>query len=93
MSNKIYTNDIGTVITLDCQVSVSGAVDPTLEVKKPDGTLVSWDATASGETLSTIIEADDLDQIGVYFIQGSFTLGSWIGRSETVELRVYDLFE
>ncbi|MEA2036499.1 MAG: hypothetical protein U9O94_03260 [Nanoarchaeota archaeon] len=93
MSNKIYVEDIGTVITIDTETTVTGAVNPTLRVKKPDGTIVSWDAAVEDQSLSIITEAGDLNLPGLYYIQAALTIDNWTGRGETAELTVYANFK
>lgn len=68
-----------------------------IKVKKPDETEVSWTAnldTADSHKIKYIIQTDDLDQSGTYYLQAYAELASgWKGRGETVELEVYSTFK
>jgi len=89
MANKIYVGDIGLEIIIDMQTDISDATTYDMLVYK-DGVEVTWVA-AIYETnyLRYVTEADDLDIVGVYRIQGSLAFeDGWSGRSETVTFRV-----
>lgn len=90
MSSKIYLADTGTAIILDCGQDISSASARSIEVRKPDGTLTTWSAVASG---TTAIRFDSLagtfDQAGVWRVQAKVTLPSGVWRGETVALSVY----
>ena len=91
--SKHYVGDTGTVITLDCGQDVSGATARTIEVQKPDGTIASWTAVASGANyIAYTTDANSLDQPGCWLLQASVTLptGAWLG--ETAGLNVYAAF-
>jgi len=91
---KSYVADIGTAIILDCGQDVSSATVRTIEAMKPDGTVVTWTAIASGLNairFDTLIGS--LDQAGKWKLQAHVTMptGKWLG--ETVELLVYAAFK
>jgi hypothetical protein len=90
MTDKIYVADTGTAIILDCGQDVSSASVRSIEVRKPDGTLTSWAAVASG---TTAIRFDSLagtfDMAGVWRVQAKVTLASGVWRGETVAFTVY----
>lgn len=96
--NKIYLGDIGLAIVLDVGEDITGATGAKMIVKKPDGTIVEWDAevhTVSDETryVRYYTQAGDLDQKGRYRVQAYLTLSGWTGRGETATFRVYDVFK
>ena len=89
MATKAYIDDIGTEILIDMRESIAAATGITLNVKKPDGTEVSWTpAIYNVNFLRYITIADDLDQHGKYTIQPSLTLGDWVGYGDTVHMNV-----
>lgn len=92
--SKLYVDDVGTVILVNCGSAVTGATGISMKVKKPDGTEVSWTATVYGTdyiTYTTI--AGDLDQSGEYTLQASLTVGGWTGLGESASFTVYEEYE
>lgn len=90
---KVYVQDLGTRMTFDTGVNISAATALSLLVRKPDGTEAEWAATASGSTaLYRDVQAGDISDPGVYFLQPKVVTpaGTWL--AETVRLRVYDVF-
>jgi len=93
---KIYVGDLGTVIRADVGQDTTGATGITIEVKKPDGTLVTWpaDMTLSDTfKIEHIIAAGDLDIPGTYTCQAKLTIGSWSGRGDTFSFVVYSAYK
>jgi len=96
--NKVYVNDVGTVILLDTGVDLSGG---TLSIKyrKPDGATGSWSGTiantssGAGKGISYTTVAGDLSVSGAWKLQAHAVLpnGTWSG--ETVTLFVHSPFE
>ena len=93
MSTKTYIGDVGTVIELDTGVSLAGASALSIEAAKPDGTTVSWTATATGTSVRYTTQAGDLDVSGAWVLQAKATIGSGTWRGESVQLRVYPHFD
>lgn len=95
--NKIYIGDTGLAIICDMNANISGATNIVLNVRKPDGTIVIWNAeehSIDGESnyVKYITQEDDLDQRGRYKVQPRATISGWTGRGETAEFRVEGLF-
>lgn len=93
MTSKTYVGDTGTVITLDCGHDISAATARAIKARKPDGSVITWTAVASGtDSIAFTTLADSLDQPGVWKLQASVTLpaGTWLG--ETAQLVVYSPF-
>lgn len=94
---KIYVGDIGTDIILDAGQDITGAT-VSVSVLKPGataeatwaGTVYSIDGADQYVRHTTI--AGDLDVPGVYRVQPVIALadGTWTGRGETAEFRVFD---
>jgi len=71
---KIYVGDIGTLFN----------------VKKPDGTMVTWTPSIFGTNyLRYYSVSGDLDSAGIWTIQPSLTLGTWTGSCNPVTFKVY----
>lgn len=93
MTGRVYLGDTGTQIVLDCGQDISAATARTIEVRKPDGTVVSWAATASGGTaIAFVTLAGSLDMPGQWKLQARVTLPSGVWRGETALLNVYANF-
>lgn len=93
MEEKVYVGDTGTAINLDCGQDISAASARSIQVRKPDGTITSWPAQASGNrALRFTTEVGSLDMPGIWRLQALVTLptGEWLGR--TAELWVYRRF-
>jgi MinD-like ATPase involved in chromosome partitioning or flagellar assembly len=93
LQNEVYVGDVGTQIVLDCEQDISTATVREILARKPDGTVVTWPASASGtDAISYTILAGDLDQRGQWRLQARVTMpdGSWLGR--TAKLLVYSPF-
>jgi hypothetical protein len=94
----IHLGDVGTLFKLTIKeggtaVNISGAVTKTITFRKPDKTTVSKTALfftdgADGILTYTSI-ANDLDQSGEWAAQAVIDLGTWSGKSEIKEFRVY----
>ena len=93
-TDKVYVGDTGTAVILDCGQDISDASARSIKVRKPDRTLVTWAASASGTTaISYTSLAATFDQPGTYRLQAEVTLpaGKWLGA--TVLLDVHKVFE
>jgi len=94
MGNKIYVGDIGTIITLDTNETISDATTTDIEVKKGDGTITTWTGSLFGTDYVTYtIIAGDLSCSGIYKVQAHVIMPEWDGLGETAEFRVYGAFE
>ena len=93
---KVYKDDIGTEIILDCEADISAALSFTILVKKPDGTETEWAAELKPNSVTKMryfIKENDLDQKGKYLLQANPELINWVGRGETATLMVYNHFK
>lgn len=92
-TNKVYLGSIGTAIVLDCGQDISAATARSIDVKKPDGDVVSWAAVAEGtNSIKFITVGGSLDQTGKWRLQARVTMptGTWPG--DTATLIVYGPF-
>ena len=91
---KIYINDIGTELIVDCGTDISTATTTNLLVSKPNGKVVTWVGTISNTTCikyNTLL--NDLDQAGEYKLQAYIVLPTWSGRGQNSSFTVYKGFE
>jgi hypothetical protein len=94
MAERVFKDDIGTIIEINLQENISAATNLKYKVKKPNGVEVDWTPTLYGTNyLRYPVIAGDLNLTGIYYIQPYMTLGGWTGRGDTVDLTVYDHFE
>ena len=94
MSNKIYVGDIGIIIILDTNETISDATTTDIEVKKGDGTMTTWTGSLSGtDSVEYMIVDGDLSCAGIYKIQAHVVTPAWDCLGNTVEFQVYDVFE
>lgn len=94
MGNKVYVGDIGTIITLDTNETISNATTTDIEVKKGDGTTTTWTGSLSGTDSVTYTVVDgDLSCSGVYKVQAYVVMPGWSGLGETAEFTVHKIFE
>ena len=97
--SKAYKDDIGTAIELNTLIDLSGASTMEYKVKKPDGTIVTWDAeipsalTEEDGYLVYFTESGDFDQSGNYYIQPHVVTATSDHLGDTVTIRVYDAFQ
>jgi len=95
---KHYMNEVGTQIIVDCGQDISAASTYKLSVRKPDGTVFTWNPTivtieSNPNYLLYLTRVGDFDQIGVYSIQPYLVLPTWTGRGETVTFEVFGNFD
>jgi hypothetical protein len=92
LANKTYVGDTGTAIELDTE-AVLTASNVSIKAQKPNGTVVTWPATATGTVVRYLTEAGDLDMPGQWKFQALVenSAGQWLGA--TVKLRVYAAFD
>lgn len=93
MADKIYKDDIGTILILDTKSTLTGATEASIKYKKPDGIEGTW----VGEVFETtkvkyVVEDGDLDMAGKWTLQVYVELASWKGRGEAVQMKVYGHF-
>lgn len=91
MTSPVFVGDIGTEIVLDCGQTITGATKLEIVARRPDGTNVTW--TASADTTTAIkyaTQANDLNQAGDWKLQAYIETASWKGRGAIVTLTVSD---
>lgn len=93
-NNKVYVGDTGTQLIVDCVQDISSATLRTIEVRKPDDSLVSWEAISNGvTTIRFDTMPGSLDIPGQYKVQPLVVMPSGVWRGATALLRVYPRFD
>lgn len=97
MSDEIYVDTYGQVITVETGVDISGAATSKLVVKYPSGATADWQSTPSGTSDTQLIyttASGDLDEVGTYLIQSYVEWeGNSVHRGKPDRLEVYANFE
>jgi len=81
--------DVGTVLSVDVGVDVSGASSAKMVFKPPNSAAFSRTASTSGEAVQYTTTALDFTEPGVWTLQAWVDLGSWSGYSVPAEYTVY----
>lgn len=96
-NKKLYLGDYGHVFYIYTGADLSTALETSLRIKKPDGTLVNWTPTLHtfGITynyLTYTIYNGDLDQVGLWELQTYAKFNGWIGRGNTIDFQIWPVF-
>ncbi len=97
---QIHVGDIATALRATIYdnngaiVDLSDASDLLLLYQKPDRSIGSWEASFYDDGTDGVIQyvtstANDLDQAGVWNLQGKVTISGALHRSDVVDFRVY----
>jgi len=80
--NTLYVGDVGTKLIIDIGISADDVTEAKIIVKKPNGSIVEWNALpiSGTQTVEYIIQNGDLDLAGKYTIQVYIDTGSWQGH-------------
>lgn len=85
----LYAGDYGEIITLDCGIPTAG-LNVAIWVKRPDGTIVTWNATPAGITqLQYTLTAVDLNIPGIYTLRSIFDPNGILQHGDPIQLFVY----
>jgi pantoate kinase len=89
-----YKGSIGIGIVVETGIDLNASTSSVLNVKKPQGSEVVWDADVYQITkVSYVTEEDDLDEVGLYYIQAKIEFGDNIFFGETTVLQVRDRYK
>jgi len=92
--SKNYVGDYGVVIKLDIGTNISAASVKSISVKKPSGAVATWIPDIYGTNyLEYTTVSGDLDESGIWTVQPSISVGSFVGKGETSTFTIYDSFE
>lgn len=87
---RSYVGDIGTIILIDMQETITGATGLKFNVRKPNGEEVVWTPTIDGtQKLKYAVVENDFNIAGVYKIQPELTVDNFTGKGYTARLTVY----
>ena len=101
MADKYYVGDTP-LIRLDCVSDITGAINPRIHYKKPDGSSGFWVAniendedTGLGRFVTYQVPSGIavLDIAGDWKFQSHMTVDVWTGYGETVTQRFYEVFK
>jgi hypothetical protein len=87
--SKVFCGDCGVELRVNTEIDLSGATKAVLRVRKPNKSVVEWDATVSGTILTYTTVAGDLAADGDYVICAYVEFGASSKHyGEAVELEV-----
>lgn len=75
-------------ISLDTNQDLDGADVKKIICRKPDETIVEFDATANGQKLEYDFQEGDLDQSGWYTFQAYIEVGGLKGYGDPVKKKI-----
>jgi len=85
--NRVFVNDVGTDIVLDCGVDIGAALVTTIRARNPAGRVVEWPATPVGSRrISYSLKEGDINMTGKWRLQAYVEMPNWRGRGAWVEL-------
>ena len=100
MTVEVHKNDVGTILELELKddgvvVNISSQTSLKIFLRKPDGVVLEKTAALSSDGADgkmRYVVIDELDQTGMWEMQGEVTLtspaGTW--RTSAFEFRVYE---
>ena len=87
--DEVFVGDVGTEMSLDCEMDISSATVMRIVVKKPNGKRVRWAAQADGTSaIKYVIQAGDLDVAGDWDMQAYVEMPTWSGHGVVTTLKV-----
>lgn len=86
----LYVDSVGDVLTIDLtdKVDLATATAATIRYRKPSGTEGTWTGVIVDDTIQYTTVAGDLDEPGVWYLQGEFVLPTFTGSSNVEAIRV-----
>lgn len=99
LTDKVFVGDVGTIFRATFKedgsaIDISSATTKTISFEKPNGVMVTQTGVFFTDGTDGILQyttvADDIDEGGMWRIQGFVDLGVWSGRSDIVNFKVYD---
>lgn len=91
--SKVFQNDLGTALTVDTKVSLSGATKTELHVLKPDGSTAEWTCTTSGNNLLYTTVAADWTQLGTHRLVAYVEFSGTKYTGTAFEIEVYEKYK
>lgn len=89
-----YKGSVGIGIVVETGIDLNSSTSSVLNVKKPQGSEVVWDADVYQTTkVIYVTEEGDFDEVGLYYIQARVEFGDSIFFGETTVLQVKDRYK
>ena len=89
----IYKGQAYFTIELDTLIDLSGASSPVINYKKPSGVVGEWTAVVSGTKLTYEVAEGDINQAGIWRLQGECIIDSRTAKTDAVNLVVKNDYE
>lgn len=93
MADKTYVGEEGKPLKLDAGENISAATAQSIAVRKPDGTVDSWDAlVVDSNFVQHVSGSGDFDQDGTYRVQAVVTIGGLERQGNTARFTIFQTF-
>ncbi len=89
----VFINQTDLTIELDAKVDLTTATEVYIHYKKPSGAEGRWTGTASGTKITYAVEEGDINQAGMWRLQGETLIDSKVGFTDPVDFKVNKKFE
>lgn len=99
LDDKVFVGDVGTAFRATVKedgaaINISAATTKNLLFEKPDGTIITRAGAFVTDGTDGLFQylsvTNDLDIGGAWRIQGDLDMGSWVGKTDKVNFKVYD---
>ena len=87
---EIGEGDIGTVITLKSNISLTDFSAVEIRYEKSDKTRGAWTSTISGNNITYTTASGDIADYGVWILQGYGKSVTWEGVSDQIQIKVIE---
>jgi hypothetical protein len=91
---KIYIGQVGVLIELDTQDSLTGATKAEIRYRKPDKSVGAWVGIIDGTKITYLIDNEEvLNLSGSWLLQAYAEGPGWALLGETVTLPIYNVWK
>lgn len=89
-TNEVFKGDVGTILRFDVGVDSSSIQLAKILVRKPDNTLLEWNATpvSNSTKIEYIVREGDFNMSGIWKLQPYIELSDWKGYGSIIALKV-----
>jgi hypothetical protein len=83
----IHVGDIGALIriVIETDTDISSADSAEIRYQKPSGEIGAWSASVTGDVIEYNTLEGDIDEPGIWHMQGYIDMGSWKGSTSVVK--------
>lgn len=91
----IQVGDVGTAIRVNLanNVDTGSIISSSIRYRKPKGETGTWTGAVVDGAIEYTTVSNDIDQAGVWYLQGVYDTGTWSGSTEVVSITVEESIE